>query len=725
MVLCCIVNQEDLCTTRLLGKPLIKQVLASIGRTTDDVFIIHDENSTVGEAIHEIDDTIHCLPVKSKGLTAQIKEALELAESLHILKDTSITFFPLEYLFTFPVLPMPSETSILCHTGRVGVPVSVESGKISKGDTYVGSILHFETVKYILSVCSNNSFDSWSQFIEYMLDEEEELQAVVRQTREVFSIATTEERSMYEAYIHRFVFALDGVVANFSSFWYSIWANTLAKFNLNLTNPLYSSGLFQASDEEIANRLGLPLDILQTTKQTMIANEVHNATYTPMSGFDALFQVVKQGGHTIQIYSSLPPEMSSILMDHLQLPKECLISTLDDISEQTVVFASQQNEIDAAKGAKWIVGYPSYFSNQQLIEMGVDAVIQNFESPETIVQTLLIPNPKSNEVEQIEQIFDSKESIQLLYPQNQIQVDNQAAVGNLSYVYPVQILGSTPITAVAKITLQDDSERTRIANLLDVYSREEVFYDKLARYVGVRVPRYFGALKDKSWKSRGILLEDIRFGNEIKTLESESIDTVLRVVSELARLHAQFWENTAELPLSFLELPHTLLDEKWAAFETKWSDVLGTQAIETLRFAKERFQSNAQRFRKGSLTFLHGDVKSSNIFFNVQDQTPGFLDWQFASVGKGVQDLVFFMIESFSVQTMDRQFTILKQYYYTKLREFGIEYSWTEYEEDFKAAVEYYPLFVAVWYGAMDSSDLLDKNFPFFYLQRYVRFLSR
>lgn len=709
MVLCCI-YQEDLCTTTLLGKPLLKQVLASIGHTKEPVFIIHDEKSDIGESIHEIDENIHCLPVESTTLSEKILEAVELAESLHLFKDSSITFFPLEYIFNVPILAeLSSEPAIVCHTGCVGVPVSVESGKITKGDIYRGSIVHFADTTHLKSVCSNE-FDSWNQMIEYMMDEKE-VKAIVRQTNEVFSVASTEERTMYENYIHCFVFALDGVVANFSSFWYSIWTNTLAKFHIHLTTSIYSNGILGKSDDEIASIFGLPSNVLTSTKQSTMKQEIQKRSYFLTPGFDTMYTTVKKGGHIIKIYSEWPEELTSAVIESLGLPNDILTSQPTGLSN-TVYFESRPHEINVAKqnAAKWIVGCPSYYSSAQLIKMGADVILQNFESPETIVETLLSPN--SNSYEEYEQVFDIHESIQKLYPQTSFQIESVSS--SESHIIPVRL--SEVMHCVVKM-----EEYTKIASVLGV--REELFYDKIARYVSVRVPKYYGAVKDKTWKTRGLLMEDVRYGNEFKTLDTESIDTVLRVVSELARLHAQFWDNTAELPLSFMDISGVILDSMWTQFETKWKDVLGTQAMERLHSCKERFTQSAQHLKNNHQTFLHGCVQSSNLYFN-PDKTPGFLDWKYASIGKGVQDLVFLMVESFSVKTMDNYYSLIKQYYYTKLLEYGVVYSWSEYEADFAAAVEYYPLFVAIWYGTQDSEDP-DQNFPFFYLQRYVGFLAR
>jgi hypothetical protein len=43
---------------------------------------------------------------------------------------------------------------------------------------------------------------------------------------------------------------------------------------------------------------------------------------------------------------------------------------------------------------------------------------------------------------------------------------------------------------------------------------------------------------------------------------------------------------------------------------------------------------------------------------------------------------------------------------------------------DTVVAACHFPFFVAMWFGTTPGEDLIDVNFPFFFLQRYVAFLE-
>jgi hypothetical protein len=102
-----------------------------------------------------------------------------------------------------------------------------------------------------------------------------------------------------------------------------------------------------------------------------------------------------------------------------------------------------------------------------------------------------------------------------------------------------------------------------------------------------------------------------------------------------------------------------------------------------------------------------------------------FIDWQYIILGKGVQDLVFFMIESFDMHKMKLYKSLFKEYYYVKLIQNGIvNYSRDEYDEDFTNASYYFPFFVAIWFGTLNEDELIDKRFPCEFITRLFNFYT-
>ena len=58
-------------------------------------------------------------------------------------------------------------------------------------------------------------------------------------------------------------------------------------------------------------------------------------------------------------------------------------------------------------------------------------------------------------------------------------------------------------------------------------------------------------------------------------------------------------------------------------------------------------------------------------------------------------------------------------YYYNKIIEYGIKnYSFDEYEKDIYDAFCYIPFFTSVWFGSTPQDELIDKNFPYFFISK-------
>jgi hypothetical protein len=135
----------------------------------------------------------------------------------------------------------------------------------------------------------------------------------------------------------------------------------------------------------------------------------------------------------------------------------------------------------------------------------------------------------------------------------------------------------------------------------------------------------------------------------------------------------------------------------------------------------DNFSNIQHSFSNGNnLTFIHGDIKSPNIFYDIENNyEPYFIDWQHCAIGKGVQDLIFFIIESFDIINIKSTYYLLKYFYYKKIIEYGINnYSFDEYENDIYNAICYIPFFTSIWFGTVAQDELIDKNFPYFFITK-------
>ena len=83
------------------------------------------------------------------------------------------------------------------------------------------------------------------------------------------------------------------------------------------------------------------------------------------------------------------------------------------------------------------------------------------------------------------------------------------------------------------------------------------------------------------------------------------------------------------------------------------------------------------------------------------------------------------MIESFDISFINTHAFLIKEYYYSKFLEYSkINYTKEEYNKDFIYSIFYFPFFVAIWFGTLPQEDLIDKNFPFFFIQKLINFIQ-
>jgi hypothetical protein len=277
-----------------------------------------------------------------------------------------------------------------------------------------------------------------------------------------------------------------------------------------------------------------------------------------------------------------------------------------------------------------------------------------------------------------------------------------------------------------------------MAKNLGLYERENYFYNSVSRYVNIRVPQFYGLIKDDKLKTIGFLMENLNETGNYKlnlNLNNENINISLKIISKLAKFHSKYWNKDIKTvypelkthnDMMFKPVWKNFIDENWELFVNNWKNILSIRQLEIALNIKNNFQNIQDNLSNNNLTIIHGDVKSPNIFYDITKKfNPVFLDWQYIAIGKGIQDIVFLLIESFDVDKIKLNYPIFKNYYYQKIIYYGINnYSYEEYEKDICDAICYFPFFVAIWFGTIPEDDIIDKNFPIFFIKKLFFFLE-
>jgi thiamine kinase-like enzyme len=399
---------------------------------------------------------------------------------------------------------------------------------------------------------------------------------------------------------------------------------------------------------------------------------------------------------------------------------------------QCMIFEDSKSGLLSAQAAapRMIVGVNNGTNEHILRELNIKTQITSYNNMniDSIANESL--DLSSHLTQMIHRSLYHKYSIQ------DIHLDTQKLKGGyISDVIRVKINLTSGETLDTVLKYENDytSSLTKMAYTLGLFDREYYFYEQIRDYIPICAPKYIGTIKDSNFVSKGILLENINQPGMVLNLDlnKESVDVSLKVIEQCAVFHSQFWNK--DLSKSFKDLKKhndplfrpvwgDFLRERWPLFSEKWKHVISSELLTKMKRVVDRFEEIQDYLSMDHLTICHGDVKSGNIFYKKQEYgyMPYFIDWQYLANGKGVQDIVFFMMESFSVENIKAYYELFKMYYYMKIKENGIHYSMEAYQKDFEYAICYFPLFVAVWFGTTPTEELIDVSFPFLFIQKFI-----
>jgi hypothetical protein len=294
-------------------------------------------------------------------------------------------------------------------------------------------------------------------------------------------------------------------------------------------------------------------------------------------------------------------------------------------------------------------------------------------------------------------------------------------------------------SCILKYENEQSNNLSIMANRLKLYEREYYFYTDIADKINcIKIPKFYNLLVDNNYRTCGMVLENL---NDKKykvnlNLTTESIDVTLKIVDRMSKLHCQFWNADLGKILPGLKgscdpIFHPFfaefINERQDEFKRKWYPILKNTQRDICDKIFFDISDIQKRFSMSSnLTLIHGDIKSPNIFYDVENNyEPYFLDWQHCAIGKGVQDLIFFIIESFDIVNIIPIYELTTRYYYMKLLENGVvDYKIEDYKCDLYDAICYVPFFTSVWFGTIPQDELIDKNFPYFFINKMLYLLE-
>lgn len=597
-----------------------------------------------------------------------------------------------------------------------------------------------------------------SCIIDIMIHDNKKFIGIELYNRYIFNLGTPLQLEKYINQSDCFLFDLDGTIVKSESVYYDVWKEILLEYNIILTDEIFKSKISGNNDSTVINSFLHDKDIhiheLSEKKDNLFIKYIEKVIL--IDGVKELFDIIKKNGHKIAIVTNCNRKVSEYILkyfnidsyiDILVISNECknpkpypdpyifAINYFNTTSDKCIIFEDSKSGLMSANSVspKFLVGVETIYKYDELLEYNIDMSLKDFTHFD-----LNIINKKNPEICDLKNMIKSS-----LIDKNikDIKISsNKLKGGFISDVLKVDITTGENliVDCVLKLENANDTFLSQMSRQLDLYNREYYFYDLISKYCPIKFPKFYGLIKDSQFNTVGVLLENLNKENFVLNLNlnNELINVSLNVIESLAKLHSHFWGKSIDK--HFRELKKNdndifnpymgdFIKSKWSLFKNKWENILSNEQILLAENIVDNFSIIQKNLSDKNLTFCHGDVKSANIFYKKIDNNyePYFLDWQYIAFGKGVQDLVFFMIESFDIENTRTNKNLFKEYYYVKLLEKGVKnYSREEYEKDFICASYYFPFFVAIWFGTINEDELIDKEFPITFIKKLFNFYS-
>ena len=277
-----------------------------------------------------------------------------------------------------------------------------------------------------------------------------------------------------------------------------------------------------------------------------------------------------------------------------------------------------------------------------------------------------------------------------------------------------------PRSCVLKAEAPGSSDHQTALNL-HLYDREWHFYQTMSSLVPVRVPEFYGAVERADGKGDicGVLMENLMIPGA-QLCPKLDMNGIFNLVNHAAKLHAKFWNDANLDKLGVHRLNGSWFQPSWEQkiaghwpeFKKKWATVLTSKDIAAGEKIVRNFRVIQNHLGSAPYTFLHGDVKPANMFL-LKGNVPAFIDWQYTKIGKGVCDIVFFIIEGYPEAKQREIEGKVREHYRQCLAAHGVKgYTREMCERDWAFACMYFPIYVCMWFGTVPDEDLVDEMFP-------------
>lgn len=577
----------------------------------------------------------------------------------------------------------------------------------------------------ILNDCKKKSIEPYTSYlIKEMINDGHLFKGFEINQHEFVSLGTPEQIMEYKNYFKQnFLFDLDGTIVKTDKLYFQIWKQILQLYGKNLDYEIYNEYIFGKDDNQVCKNLLNVVDEEEKLKISKQKDEMFLQNINQIKQVENSINFIKflkkRGAH-VCIVSNCNSFVAKEILKHFHLNVPLIIGNectrpkpFPDPYEKalenrknfkTVIFEDSTTGLNSAKAVSpdCIVGISTHLSKEELENSGANVVISKFSNYIFKFQYNNITNIQDN----VSTILGKSIKIQPL----------KLKGGFIADVYKGD-------DVIFKMNNNEKNIFTNIVEYLELYKREKYFYTKMYKDISciINVPKYYGIV-EKSF-CKGLILENL-YMRKFSIHQEPTLERCNNIIDEISKLHLSYWNKDLYIKEKFPVIADNkninnfikkFMVENIDKFLKKWQHMTTIKVVEKCKTAIINIDNLTS---SNNTTICHGDVKMANIFFD--KDIPYFIDWQYVKQGKGVEDLVFFLIESFDLDQIKQFKEYLVSRYFNNVKHV---YSRNDFDKDYEAAIWFYPFFVAIWFGTLKCENLLDTAFPETYITRFFNFV--
>ncbi len=284
--------------------------------------------------------------------------------------------------------------------------------------------------------------------------------------------------------------------------------------------------------------------------------------------------------------------------------------------------------------------------------------------------------------------------------------------------------GDAPASIITKFAAARQDTRD-MAGERNLYKREIGFYRDIGNKVGVPIADCLYMEFHEDTNHFVLILEDLAPGEPSDQVIGTDRETSREVIEQFAKLHAKWWnsEELEKLDWAKWTITETPMEQAYEMYELSWQEVEETGKFDAYPELKRLMPLLPALFKFDPappypFSLTHGDLRSDNII-KPSEQGGRFavIDWQLCGMGDPINDIVYWMVMSLSVEERRATQDELLKLYHSRLVEYGVKgYSYRKFINAFRTNLVVVQLMFSMSMESIDrSSDRAQALFHQFY----------